>query len=168
MVREKSAKISSLAAVAIILALRLVDANGYDIGIYHQAPMSSRLLYPFFHASFLHAAINAWCLLTLAFAYNVSLRMMITALVIAVSFPVDTMYDILQVSCFLLPTIGLSGVCYALMGRMTFLVRRKMYYQTWIGFYLIIGFMLPNVNAWIHLYCYLAGVFVGFLNKPLR
>lgn len=168
MVREKGAKALSLAAVAMIVALRMVDVTGTSIGIYSEAPLVSRLLYPFFHASFLHALINAWCLLSLAFSYHVSLKMMMTAYVVAISFPATTLYGIIAAKSLLLPTLGLSGMCYALMGRMTFLIRRKLMYQSWVGFYIIVGFLLPNVNAWLHLYCYLCGVFFGLLNKPLQ
>ena len=57
---------------------------------------------------------------------------------------------------------------FALFGRISFEVKRKLYYQAWMIAYLVIGFLFPNVNAWIHLYCYAIGFAVALINKPIK
>lgn len=60
------------------------------------------------------------------------------------------------------------GACFALFGSLSFEVGRKVYYQLWMLTYLIIGFLFPGTNAWVHLYCYLAGCLIALLNKPVK
>lgn len=65
------------------------------------------------------------------------------------------------------PTVGLSCVCYFLLGSLIFEVRRKLYFMSCMALYIAVGFLFPSVNALIHLYGYLAGLVVGLLNAPL-
>lgn len=161
-------KVEKITAVVIALGSAVLSffhiADWYSVGIYAHAPLAGRLLYPFFHSGVLHAALNAWCLLSLAFLYNVTWKRMIVAYFIAVTVPVDTLGSFLP---FDNPTVGLSGVVYVLFGSISFEVLRKRYYQCWMLFYIGIGFFMPNTNAWLHLYCYLCGFVVALLNKPI-
>ena len=65
------------------------------------------------------------------------------------------------------PTVGLSCVCYFLLGTLIFEVKRKLYFLFSTALYIAVGFLFPSVNALIHLYGYLAGLLVGLLNAPL-
>lgn len=169
MVREAKAKTATLmlAAGVIILYFTGIDAEKYGVCV--DATLYQRLSFHFFHASFLHAALNAWVLLSIVFIFDISLYAIATAFIVGSLFPVNLLHEIMpQAETLLLPTIGLSGVCYALMGRVAFMVQKIWAYQAWLAFYIALGFVFPNMNGWIHLYCYLAGLFIGFLNKPLR
>lgn len=169
MAQETLSRATSLALAATIIIINLLsDADGEAVGIMQGVSLFNRITYSFFHASFLHAFMNVWCLLSIVFIYPISIWSLIVAFGIAASFPVDTLCGISPIFCFTIPTIGLSGVCFALMGRISFMVSRKWYYQGWLIFYLILGFLFPNTNGWLHLYCYLMGMLVGFLNKPLK
>lgn len=168
MVREKNAKIATLALSAVVFIIYLLDVDASNVGLYAGAPWHHRLLYHFAHASFLHALMNIWCLLCVVFKFDVSLWTLLTAFAVATLFPIDTLHSIFPNNCFSIPTIGLSGVCYALMGYIAFMVQRKVYYHSWLAFYIAIGFIIPNVNGWIHLYCYIVGLAVGYLNKPIK
>ena len=168
MVREKNAKIASLALSAVIIIISIIHIDVNSVGIYAGAPWYKHLSYHFFHASALHALMNAWCLLCVVFRYDVSLWAIISAFVIASLYPADTLYSIFTLDSLTIPTIGLSGVCYALMGYIAFKVARKAYYHLWLAFYIVIGFLFPNVNGWVHLYCYVVGLLVGYLNKPIK
>lgn len=66
------------------------------------------------------------------------------------------------------PTVGLSGVCFFLMARCSFLTRRKLFFHASCGAYLAIGFLFPACAAWLHLYCYTAGIIIGWLNSPVK
>lgn len=168
MVREKNAKITTLALSAVILFIYLLGVDASNVGLYAGAPWYHRLLYHFAHASFLHALLNIWCLLCVVFKFDISIWVLIASLGIAASFPIDSLCNLHPSECFTIPTIGLSGVCYALMGYVAFMVERKVYYHSWLAFYIAIGFLIPNVNGWVHLYCYIVGLIIGYLNKPIK
>ena len=162
-------KVEKIAAIIIALsvtALSFVHVGDWSaVGICCSCPLSNRLLYPFFHAGFLHVVLNAWCLLSVVFIYDVSYLRMLFAYVVAVTMPVDTLGTFLSLDS---PTVGLSGVVYALFGTISFEVARKRYFQLWMLFYIGVGFIFPNTNAWLHLYCYLCGLVFAFLNKPIN
>lgn len=165
MVRRKEAQIAALVYVAVAVILRFVPVPVEAVGIFPGAPFVHRFLYPFFHASWWHCLINAWVLLSIVFLYDIDIVMMFGAFIVAASFPYNGL-SFLYASP-VLPTVGMSGVCYALLGRYSLLVRRKLYYQCWWLFFIGLGFLSPNSNAWLHLYCYLVGVVLSFLNKPI-
>ena len=159
MVRGEVQKAAALVYVAVAAGLCLVGAGTDGIGLRSGCSAWERLSYPFLHAGFLHFAVNAWCLLTVVFGYGVSGRLLVVSYIVAVTAPTfgATM-----------PTVGLSGVLYASFGALSFKVRRKWLWQAWWAVPLAAGFFLPQVNALLHLYCYLCGILVGFLGKPVR
>ena len=177
--KKKAAKATSLLISIIVFCLSLQDmADWSAVGIFTGCGLGCRMLYPFYHANLLHATLNAWCLLSVIFIYDISLWRFTLAYIIAVgvpsfclsiiaiSFPVDALaclgVEVLD------PTVGLSGVVFAIFGSISFEVQRKAYYQLWMLAYLVAGFFFPNTNALVHLYCYLAGGAVALLNKPVK
>lgn len=159
--KKKTSKAAALVIAIVSLCMFLYDVEDWSaVGIYEGCRLSGRLLYPFFHANLLHAALNAWCLLSVVFIYDISLWRLALAYIIAVSVPPCCFVDT--------PTVGLSGLVYVLFGTISFEVGRKLHYQLWLLFYLAIGFLFPNTNAWLHLYCYLVGCVVALLNKPIK
>lgn len=159
--KKKVEKIAALVVAILVCVLALQDIQDWTaVGIYSGCGLTCRLLYPFHHANILHALLNAWCLLSVVFIYETSLWRLALAYIIAVSVPSFCLSDI--------PTVGLSGVVFALFGSISFEVERKTYYQLWMLAYLVVGFLFPNTNAWVHLHCYGAGVVVALLNKPIK
>lgn len=167
MVRSK--KISQaiiLAFTVIALTLGFVDVPADSVGLYEDAGLANRLLYPFFHVSFLHAAINCWCLLSIVFIYDITPMALLVSYLIAAFYPVNTL-AFLQTCPF--PTLGASGVCYVLLGSISLSVIRKAYYQSCMALFIGLGFFFrDSVNAWLHLYCYLCGLVLAFLNTPVE
>ncbi|MBQ8874692.1 MAG: rhomboid family intramembrane serine protease [Bacteroides sp.] len=159
--KKKTSKIAALVISALVFCLALQNVQDWhNVGIYQGCGFVCRLSYPFYHANLLHASLNAWCLLSVIFIYDTSLWRLAFAFASAVSVPSCCMSSI--------PTVGLSGVVFALFGSISFEVQRKAYYQLWMLAYLAIGFFFPNTNAWVHLYCYMAGLGVALLNKPVK
>lgn len=155
------AKATSLLGSIILCCLALSDIEDWStVGIFIGCGLEGRLLYPFYHANLLHAALNIWCLLAVVFIYDISIWRLCCAYAIAISIPTFCLSVI--------PTVGISGILFALFGSISFEVERKGYYQLLMIAYIIIGFLFPNTNAWIHLYCYLAGCMVALLNKPIK
>lgn len=166
MVRRTQAKTTTLILIVVVLIISAVQCLGViepeQYGICKGCSLSARLSYCLFHANIYHAVVNIWCLLSLAFIYEYSLKQLFTAYLISAFYPVDWFWFTSS-----MPTVGLSGVCFALMGMVSYKVKRKLYYHSWIAAFIAVGFLLPNANAWLHLYCYVVGLMVGFLNAPI-
>lgn len=159
--KKKAGKISALIISILVFCLALQHVDNWEaVGIYSGCGLTCRVLYTFYHANLLHALLNAWCLLSVVFIYDTSVWRLLIAHIIACTIPAICLSDI--------PTVGLSGVVFALFGSISFEVERKAYYQLWMLAYLVVGFLFPNTNAWVHLYCYIVGLLVALLNKPVK
>jgi membrane associated rhomboid family serine protease len=159
MVRRQTEKIIGLIVAALIVALSFVNVDYYHVGVYHDCSLLSRLVYPFFHVSIIHALCNAWCLLSILFLCNVSWRRLLVAYVVAAGVP--------GVVLAAEPTVGLSTVVFALLGMVSFQAKRKLYFHSSMAVIILPGFLFAGINGWVHLYGYVAGLLVGFLNMPL-
>lgn len=165
--RRKMEKITALSIASIVVCLSLCGIDDWQVvGLYSGCDLQGRILYPFFHANIIHAALNAWCLLSIVFIYDISIWRILLAFIVAFTVPVNTLGG--WIDSLSSPTVGLSGVVFFLFGSISFEVLRKWYYQMWMLFYLSIGFIFPNTNAWLHLYCYIVGFVVSLLNKPIK
>lgn len=164
--RRKVEKVTALLTGIVVICLSLYCKDWHSVGIYVGCEVQGRMLYPFFHANILHAALNVWCLLSLVFIYDIKMWRLLITYVIAVTIPITALSSL--VGGMTSPTVGLSGVVFALFGTISFEVIRKWYYQAWMIGYLILGFLFPATNAWLHLYCYLVGFLVALLNKPIK
>nr|DAI43692.1 MAG TPA: GlpG-like protein [Caudoviricetes sp.] len=163
---RKIEKITALLISAMIVCLSFSEEWDWQtVGIYAGSNMLGRLLYPFFHANTFHALLNSWCLLSVVFIYDIGIGRLLSAYMIAVFVPVDTLGYFMTMDS---PTVGLSGMVFALFGSISFEVLRKRYYQSWMIFYLAAGFLLPNTNAVLHLWCYVLGLIMALLNKPVK
>lgn len=160
MVYRKSEKYAGLILTLFIISLSLCHTSDWSlIGLRCGSSIADRLAYSFFHASFIHAAINSWCFISIIFLYDISWWHILIAYIIAVFVP-----DCLL---FTTPTVGLSALCFALLGMIMFKVKRKLYYNLCLAVYIAAGFIAPGVNGWIHLYSYMAGLLVGCLDAPI-
>lgn len=148
-------KWAALAIGVAALVMSPFDGAGISIG----CPWLARLSYPIFHVNILHAFCNAWALISLVFYYDLHFSKILTAYAIAVTMP-----DIVLSAA---PAVGLSGLCFALMGMTFFVVQRKAMFMSWSAVFLVVGFLLPGVAAMIHVYCYAVGLAVGALTIPL-
>lgn len=156
MVRRKNAKTTALILTILLPLIHILPIDPHCIGLYEGTPAFTRFTYQFFHASWLHLFINIWCLLSLVFNYDLSIWNFFWAFLISAAVPV----------LWAIPTIGLSGFCFALIGIAGFSVRNKRLYHTWAIGIILLGFFSSGVNASLHLFCYLVGLFVGWFNKP--
>lgn len=172
MVRGEKTKTAALVLVAVMLLLYVIQCvSGFSPADYDFGKDSSvlcRLVYPFLHASLLHVIGNCWCLLLIVFYYNIGMSRLLIAYVVAVTAPAFLFSSV---------TIGFSSVIFCLFGQTVFAVRRKMYLNCWILYFILLGFLLPAIcslfgwqvaapNNFIHIYCYVVGLLVGFLNSP--
>ncbi|MEZ3589651.1 MAG: rhomboid family intramembrane serine protease [Muribaculaceae bacterium] len=157
--RNISKSISLIVAVMVLAGALVYVPDWSVIGVFRGCTLIARFGYSFFHSSILHAFVNVWCLLGIAFLYEVSLWRLLFAYMIALFVPDIALSDI--------PTVGLSCICYALLGSLSFEVRRKLYFQICMVIYIAVGFLFPAVNVAIHVYGYIAGLIVALLNYSL-
>lgn len=98
--KTKTTKAVSLLISIIVCCLALQDIQDWsEVGIFKDCGPGCRMSYPFYHVNIIHAALNAWCLLSVVFIYNVSLWRLVFAYISAVSVPV-LCYPIFQRSDF--------------------------------------------------------------------
>lgn len=161
MVRRKIEKTTALLIAGYIIVSSLFFVPDWNmVGLSYGCGIMHRIGYSFFHVSFLHALLNAWCLLSLLFIYDLSFWQIVSAYFIAAAAPDFVISPT--------PTVGLSGLCFALLGMIAFRVERKIYYNACMALYVAVGFLFPLVNGWLHLYSYVAGLLVGFFNMPIQ
>lgn len=161
---RKAEKVAALATAAVVLAVSLLpfrDIAAWGIG--PQCTLFNRLTYHFVHANIFHAVLNAWCFVAAVFVYRITGWHLIAAYIIASSVPCGLLAHISSFT----PTVGLSGIVFALFGSVSFQVKRRLYWQSWMLAYLLIGLAVPNCNAFLHIWCYVLGLGVALLNKPI-
>lgn len=163
----KATKVATLLIALISIVTLFISVDWDKVGIYAECRVVQRFIYPFFHASIYHAALNIWCLLSIVFLHKISALRLFMSYIIAATIPLETMSNLIDYLPAE-PTVGLSGIIYVLFATLSFEVLRKWYYQGCMIFYIAIGFIIPGANAWIHLYCYAAGLIIAILNKPIK
>lgn len=124
--------------------------------------ITARLCYHFFHANVIHAICNIWCLLALAFYYDIEDWELLLAFLIASTIPSWVLYP-LPSTLYPVKAIGFSGICFALMGIVFYKVARKRYYLSFIIPVVAAGFIIPGMAATIHLYCFAVGITVSLV-----
>ena len=161
MVQGKNAKTTSLILTCLVITLQCLDIPIESTGVYTGSPAYTHFIYPFFHDGFIHVLLNCWCLLSVVFLYDTTMSMLFIAYICTVSYPTYLFTSTI-------PTVGLSGFCYVLLGSISFSVGQKYMYQVYMIISIGSGFLLPFFNPWLHLYSYVVGLLVGFLNKPIN
>lgn len=145
----------AVAALITIVYIVSVVCSFEPIGI--SSTRYWRLLYMFFHVGALHAAANVLCLTAIARSdFRVPSHFILAALAIAACAPMggDSV------------TVGCSGVCYALLGAMSWQSIDVKRFHTIIALFLVLG-ALPvfHVNYMLHAFCYIEGVIYGLICK---
>lgn len=137
-------------ALTIILAASFLflPKYGYD----SQSGVMEHILYPISHANIFHLLVNILCLWMVR--CPVSIHITYPIAVIASFFPSFCLFGGSL-------TMGFSGILFAMVG-ITW--GRINSFKRMVGkniWYLIIPFFIPNINAFIHVYCLLFGFAYG-------
>ena len=153
------ARIAALSVSVVIVVGSVLPLPLEELGLTRTSPFWTRLLYPLLHATALHALVNAWCLLVIFFRYPVTLGDLLWSILVSVLLPSACLTH--------QPTVGLSVAIYFLFGRITWMTQRRLQFVVWLLFYLAIGYLLPAINAWAHLWGCALGLVYGLLNTPV-
>lgn len=145
----------AVAATAMALAFAVRDTGG--CAMRPGCTTAARLAYTFIHANPVHAAINAWCLLALAFRHGFTPARLAAAYALAAAAPAATAAGIFRQAAE--PAVGMSAMIYVLAAsfrggaryRMTLLASAAM------------GFAVPGIAAWLHVYGWAAGTALAAL-----
>ena len=112
------------------------------------------VLYPFSHANIFHLLANVVCVLALLPRFG--------WMELLFGYLVSVLSSFLPCFCSE-PTMGFSGVLFALVGESWGVVGRFKEMLMKNKWFLLIPMFLPHVNGFIHLYCLLGGYLVGRL-----
>lgn len=156
----KYAKIATLVIAPLLIILSLFDINLHSVGVATGDSIGHYVTYHFFHANIFHALVNSWCLLGIAFYQELTIRRLLIAFLFATLLPSCTVSET--------PTVGLSAVCFTLLGMSTFQVSNVRKYVGYMAFYIIVGILLPMVNGWVHLYGFAIGSLYSYVVKCRR
>ncbi len=162
---QDKTKTLSLAIALLTFVLYLLPIPHDSVGIYNAGPWWGRWTYSLFHASIFHWLVNCWCLLSLVFYMGVTARQLLTSYIIASLFPVATLYGLCGAHILTLPTTGLSGVCYALIGMVTPQVARKREWLTWLAVGFAVSCIFPLINQFVHIWGFIVGLGIGYLTQ---
>lgn len=133
------------------MLLSLLPIRATEWGVWADAPIANRFVYSFLHGGVLHAALNAWVLLSIVFLYDIRMTHLCMAYGVAVLLPAA------QLSIHT-PVVGMSCMVYFLLGVVSFQVARKTYYHSCIALGIGLSMLMPHISAGAHLYGYLAGL----------
>ena len=160
MQRENETKTAALIIGVVILILSFWHISFLKVGIYIGCHPMQYLYYPFFHANILHALLNVWTMLSVVFYCKVNPLKFIICYIIAVLPPDFCLQSI--------PTIGLSGFVFALLGSVTFCFRHPVRYIIQILLFVSAGLFFNNVAVILHLWCFFCGLFVSVVSTPIK
>lgn len=159
-------------SVAAVFALLEIHPGGFGVGV--ETQWWQRMCYHFVHASMFHALLNSWCLLCVAFLCDIPLQYIIIAYIIATLYPADTAHAML---CIGNPVVGMSGMCFALLGMVSWNSGSKVKYHIWVASFIAIGIVVPillslllnrptaRLDNALHIYAYLCGIGAGYIYR---
>ena len=124
----------------------------------------SHFTYLFLHANIIHLIINAFSLIATWIVMQCFFRkwyffLVPFALAVATSFIPLCIFD--------KPTVGVSGVIYAMVGMILpyFQFKKSYLFYLTITISLLVSFFLQNSNFWLHLFCLSGGVVFTIIYK---
>lgn len=139
--------------LAVSLALFAFSFMSQDFVLNSRNMAINRLFYPLFHANMIHAVLNIFCILQLAFYYRMSRWFLLASYIIAVTAP----------SCLIEGTLGFSGVIFAALGLYSMIVTRGWVIAAHVALYCSLTALFSCVNTLLHLYCYAVGFVCSLL-----
>ena len=140
------AKIEIIAFGIVCAVMLMLGIDAMLVGIYDGCRWHQHLTYQFFHANIFHLAVNLYVMWLCVTRFKLSQRQMLMCFIISAMVP----------ATLPMPTIGASGIVYAMLGIINTMVAKKLRFAMWIAVYIAIS-TLFNCNWSIHLCCYALG-----------
>ncbi len=131
------------------------DTGSFGYG--HDTPLYTHFCYMFFHAGYIHLISNSYAIYILL---NNSIFKSKIALL-------STLYVIAVITSFIsysdYPTIGSSTIAFAMAGINFPVVKDKKRYLKVFPAFILIGFLIPHINALSHAVSAMMGILIGVL-----
>lgn len=140
------AKVEIIAFGIVCAVMLMLGIDAMLVGIYDGCRWYQHLTYQFFHANIFHLVINLYVMWLCITRFKLSQRQMLMCFIIS-ALPPATLP---------IPTIGASGIVYAMLGIINTMVVKKLRFAMWIAAYIATS-ALFNCNWSIHLCCYALG-----------
>lgn len=146
------AKIEIVSFAIVCIAVLCLPTDPLSIGIYTNCRWWQHLTYQFAHANIFHLAVNIYVMYFCITRFSLSQSQILSCFAISALPP--ALSDI--------PTIGASGIVYAMLGVINTMVVEKLKFASWIALYITISYFFNN-NWCIHLCCYLLGFLSNYI-----
>ena len=156
-------KLFSVIIMATAIVLQIF--SGIACALHISAPVHDSLaacvaFHQVFHVGWLHLIVNLSCLVTIVFG-----GFRIPGSAVLAGYIISSLVYLPAVLLAGAPTVGLSGIVYALLGMISIHAVKKIQYHGWIAGFLILGFFTAS-NVYLHLFAYLAGIFYAWMITP--
>ena len=127
------------------------EAEGFWIGII------PHLTYMFLHAGIIHLLINSFSFVS---AWIIMKRFYRKGYFYVVPFALAFLTSFIPLCIFDKPTVGVSGVVYAMIGMILpyFNFKKTYLFYLSIALSLIVSFFIHSSNFYLHLFCFIGGV----------
>ena len=145
-----------LVIAAVIIALSVIPIDITPWAFSAHSPVYTRFSYHIFHASTVHALINAWCIISVCVMYRVKKSRLIPALIIAAIAPDFVISGHTAI-------VGLSAICFALIGIVLTENRRPLTSHIRVLFFIALGLPFSSVCVALHLYAFIGGIIYGLV-----
>lgn len=155
----------ALVYVVVLVMVYSVISDPAAWAVGQGMPLWHSVTYQHIHASWIHVLCNAWVFLSVIFFWRPSVIQLLAAYVMS------ALFGILACCTHVAPTVGLSGLIYAMFGiycltptTMSGLVR----YQATALATMVVYCFFPGFSIACHALCYAMGVFYAIINYPIR
>lgn len=140
------AKVEIVCFAVICAVMLIMHSDPYCVGVYNGCQWWQHLTYQFFHTSAFHLGANIYVMWFGTTRFNLKQWQLLMCLIISMLTP----------PIFTMPTIGASGIVYAMLGMINTMVLKKLRFVSWIALYITVSAFF-NCNWFIHLLCFILG-----------
>lgn len=158
MLHGEKAKIEAFVYVTLLF-FYLLPIDVASVGVSTTSSWWSYAIFPLFHANFLHLLINCYGFHLIYSSWLFGRKTLFYAFIISMLASTVCKSNI--------PTIGFSGVVYALLG-FNGVYYRKLRYFLSIAVLLAIGFFWSGTNGMLHLSCFVIAFAFAFIYKTVK
>ena len=137
---------------------------GVELGYTDTSEWYTHITYMFQHSTLIHLCVNLFSFMVMWLYLQRYMKQLYIMPVFIIAF----VASFLPYTSFIVPTVGVSGAIYAMMGMlMPFIYKNKNFYIYILSILivLVVSFINPNINFFIHLYCLVLGIAYGYLKK---
>lgn len=149
--------------IFILIFILVYSFFGLELGYTNNSGWLSHFTYMFQHSNIIHLLLNSFSFLVVWIALQRFVKQVYILPVFIIAFAAS----FLPYASYVEPTVGVSGVVYAMMGMFVLYLKNKglVIFLLSVLITLIVSYFVPNSNFFLHLYCLVGGVVYGMFDK---